>query len=243
MALSREAAEKAYELDPQLADSQIRMGQQWTWSGEKAKAQKAFETALALEPNNSTALAVMAGVYADRGEFEKAIALYEKAETVDPMGSLWPQSLVSLYVIVGRLEDAENAAHRAFEMRGDLPHYLSDISYIYTIQGRYGDVLLLLEDRPEDWDKEGYRLASLYLHMAVAYHAFGRLDKADAMAKKLDALDDPYETLWIATLHAMQGDLDKAFVWLEKGSKNSGAAHLYTSKSFLEYRTNNGFSP
>ena len=39
------------------------------------------------------------------------------------------------------------------------------------------------------------------------------------MAEKLDALDHRDEILWFTSLHVLQGDLDEAFVWFEKASK------------------------
>jgi len=219
IALSRRAAERAYELDPNLADAQIRMGQWWGRSGEYAKQRKAYETALELEPNNPTALSVMGNVYANLGDFQKAIALHEQAEAIDPLGALWPGMLCGLYVQVGRIEDAENAARRAYDRSGRISIYLGRMAYIYSIQGRHEDVLRLLEDRTEDWAKEGFFLAATYLHMAIAYHHAGRLEEAGEMADKLDALDDRYESLWFTALYAMQGDLDTAFAWFEKASK------------------------
>lgn len=219
MRLSRQAAERAYGLDPNLAASQIRMGQWWGRTGEYAKQRKAYETALELEPNNSTALNVMANVYSREGDFERAVALLERAEAVDPLNALVPAQLVNVYVPAGRFEDAENAARRAYDKNGRVSQYLVDIAYIYTSQGRYEDVLALLEDRKGDWPKEGFFLAAIYLHMAVAYRHVGRLEESAEMAEKLDALDDPYENLFFVMLYALQGDLDTAFEWLEKASK------------------------
>jgi len=220
MALSREAAEKAYELDPELADAQIRMGQWWGRSGEYEKARIAYETALALEPNNSTALSVMAEQFARRGDFEKSIALYQQAEEVDPMGALWPSALSRLNITVGRFEEAENAAHRMYELNRNENQFRDILAYQYTVQGnRHEDVLHLLEHASVNWPEEGFFAATRYLHLAIAYHALGRQDEAEEMAEKLDALDDRYEILWFTTLYAMQGDLDEAFVWFEKASK------------------------
>ena len=62
-------------------------------------------------------------------------------------------------------------------------------------------------------------VAAIYLHMAVAYHHVGRLEESAEMAEKLDALDSPYENLFLVMLYALQGDLDTAFEWLEKASE------------------------
>jgi TolB-like protein/lipoprotein NlpI len=175
--LAREAAEKALQLDPTLADAHIRMGQVWAQLGEYAKQRKAIETALALEPNNPTALAVMANVYMVLGESDKAIALYQQAETVDPMGALWPGNLVEPYLLLGRFDEAEDAARRAYDLNDNDVMYRTNLTYAYTLQeGRHEEVLRLLEDESLDWQGHPGNLATRYLHLAVAYHALGRQD-------------------------------------------------------------------
>jgi adenylate cyclase len=215
--LAREAAVKALQLDPKLADAHIRMGQAWAQSGEYAKQRKALETAIALEPNNPTALSVMANVYFALGEVDKAIAMYEKAEVVDPLGALWPGTLLEPYMLVGRFDDAENAALRAYELNEGDQWYRINLTYIYVVRGgRDEDVLLMLEDPAVDWSNNLGFLAIRYLHMAIAYHALGRQDEADEMARKLDTLNDTYEDMYFVALHALQGNLDRAFELLKE---------------------------
>ncbi|MGI9265699.1 MAG: tetratricopeptide repeat protein [Gammaproteobacteria bacterium] len=215
--LAREAAEKALQLDPKLADAHIRMGQVWGQAGEYAKQREAIETALALEPNNSTALAVMANVYMSLGEFDKAIAMYQQAEAVDPMGALWPGTLVEPYLLVGHFDDAENAASRAYDLNDNELMYRTNLTYAYVVQGGHDEeVLQLLQDEALDWQEHPDNLATRYLHLAIAYHALGRQDEADETARKLDALDYTYEELMFVALHSLQGDLDRAFASLNE---------------------------
>lgn len=238
LALSREAAEKAYELDPELADSQIRMGQWWGRSGEYEKQRKAYETALALEPDNSTALSVMAEQYAARGFFEKSIALYQHAETVDPMNALAPGALSRLYITTGRYEEAENAARRMYALNQNEIVFRDLLSYQYTVQGnRHEEVLDLLGDPGFTAPEEGFLAAARYLHMAVAYHALGRQEEAEAMTEKLDALNHKYEILWFTSLHALQGDLDEAFEWFEKGA-GEYPRHYFANEPYLNVMMN-----
>jgi tetratricopeptide (TPR) repeat protein len=242
MTLAREAAEKALQLDPELADAHIRMGQLLGLAGDYAGQRKAYETALALEPNNSTALAVMAVRYQLQGKADEAIGLFQKAEAVDPMGALWPSQLVSPYVTVGRYDEAENAARRAYELNGDEQAYRLGQAFVYVIQGRYEDVLDVLDGQTEDWP-DGYELADAYLDMAVAYHALGRQEEAEEMANKLDALDDQYETLIFASLFALQGDLDEAFVWLEKAADEFPRHYVEYHPSLKEMRNDPRWEP
>ena len=222
MALAREAAEKALQLDPELADAHIRIGQLMGLAHDYEGQRKAFETALTLEPNNSTALSVMAGVYLRHGQIDEASALYERAATADPMNSLAQNRLVDIYVRKGRFVEAEEAVQRAYELSGNAVIRLRNLSYIYTIQGHYQDVLLLLEDQAEDWPKDEEYLAEFYLHLAVAYHGLGRTDDQEEVLKNIDTLGLNRETapLFFAALHSLQGDLDQAFPLLEISAKD-----------------------
>ena len=120
-------------------------------------------------------------------------------------------------MVLGRFEDAETAARQANELNGNDPMYRINLSYIYTIQGRYQDALDVLDGHIEKMPER--RIAEMYMHKAVAMHALGRLQEAQELAEKIDALDPIYESLEFASLYAMQGDLDKAFAYLEKASK------------------------
>ena len=218
LVLGRQAAEKAMQLDPDLADAHIRMGQYLLLSGDNAGGKKAFETALKLEPNNSTALGVMANTHLRLGEIEKAIELLEKAVAVDPMGALWPGSLVDAYIVAGRYEDAREAARRTHELNGNDRSYLVNQAMIYIIEGRHEEILLLLEGQTGDWPGD-FLLADAYSAMAVAYHALGRQTDAETMINKIDELDDQFETLIFTQIYALQGDLDTAFLWIERAAE------------------------
>ena len=220
MILAREAAEKALQLDPGLADAHIRMGQLLRLSGDRVGGRRAFETALKLEPNNSTALGVMGVTHLMNGETEKAIDLLEQAAAVDPMGALWPGDLVDAYLAVGRHEDARNAARREYELNGNDRNYRVNQANIYTFEGRYEEVLFVLEGKTGDWP-EDFQLSAAYSAMAVAYHALGRQEEAEAMINIIDELDDQYETLVFTQVYALQGDFDTAFMWFEKAAEKS----------------------
>jgi adenylate cyclase len=239
--LARQAVKKALQLDPKLADAHIRMGQFLGLAGDDAGRRKAIETALALEPNNSTVLAAMANVYLIDGKFEEAIALYQQAELVDPLGALWPAFSVNSYVAIGLYEEAENAAGRAFELNGNDQMYRMNRAYIYTIQGRHEEVLAVLE--PVIGESPEVGLSISYMQLAVAYHALGRQEEADEMARKLDALDDQYELLDIAALHALQGDPDAAFMWLEKAAKEFPRYYVESDPYFKDIMSDPRWPP
>jgi len=218
LTLGREAADKAMQLNPNLADAHIRVGQYLNLAGDNAGGRKAFVKALELEPKNSTALGVMANVHLKDGEFETAITLLEQAMAVDPMGVLWPGSLVYAYVAVGRYEDARSASRNAYELGQNEREYRVDQANIYILEGRYEEALLVVEDQTGDWPQDP-QLSAAYSVMAVAYHALGREQEAETMIDKIDELDDQYETLVFAQVYAMQGNLDTAFMWFGQAAE------------------------
>jgi TolB-like protein/Flp pilus assembly protein TadD len=208
-ALAREAAERALQLDPNLADAHIRMGQAMGRAGDVAGQRKAYKTALSLEPRNPTALGVMATITFRSGKIIEAIELYRQAEDIDPLGAIFPLNTVDLYLVIDRFEDAENAARRAFELNGNEVQYFGKLSYIYSLQKRYHEALEATEKLPAD-------SPDTLMGKAVVFHGLGRLEEAKKMVEELDAMDTRYEEYKFAMIYAQQGDADAAFEWLNK---------------------------
>ena len=83
---ARKEAEKALELDPNLAEAHARMGwikraYDWDWTGADA----AYRRALELEPSNADVVWGAAGLAATLGRFDKAFNLDRRAIELDPL--------------------------------------------------------------------------------------------------------------------------------------------------------------
>jgi pentatricopeptide repeat protein len=82
------AARKALELDPDLADAHVLLGDmhqiQWQWG----EAEHEYNTALQLNPNNSAAHNALANWLTCQGRTDEALNSYRRARELDPLGTI-----------------------------------------------------------------------------------------------------------------------------------------------------------
>lgn len=81
------AAQKALELDPEIAEAHVRLAdvyqRQWQWSAAEAEYKKALE----LKPNDASALVGYANWLLCQGRIDEALASSQRARDVDPLGA------------------------------------------------------------------------------------------------------------------------------------------------------------
>src|SRR5208282_5674695 len=134
--LARDAAEKALQLDPYLAEAHAAIGRvkrthDWDWAGADAS----FQKAIALEPQNAIALMGASSLAASLGRFADAMALNRRAVELDPLSVTAHIALGIRAYYVGQLEVATAAYKKALELNPGDPsaHYL--LSLVDLAQG------------------------------------------------------------------------------------------------------------
>jgi TolB-like protein/class 3 adenylate cyclase len=205
---ARDAVKRALELDPSLADAHvalgsIRMYHDWDWAGADASYRRALE----LEPGNVRVLRGAGPLAMFLGRLDQAISLGRRATEIDPLSPGAFDILGIALYYAGKEEEATASLKKVLELFPDSsnPHFF--LSGVYLSQSRFTEALAEAEREKHPF----LRLAAV----AVAYHALGRKKESDAnlaqlMAKSSDA------SYQIAEVYAYQGDLDRAFEWLER---------------------------
>ena len=103
-------ADKALELDPQLADAHAARGYVFDISQRPAEAEAAFDRALELDPNNFEAYYFYARHCMKLGKREKAAELLTRALEVNPEDSQAPLQLCRVLFGLGRHAESEKYA-------------------------------------------------------------------------------------------------------------------------------------
>ena len=117
---ARTDAERALQLQPDLAAAQLAIGYNEYWGrGDYAAALQAFGAALKLKPNDADALAAQAYVERRQGRFDDAIASLRQALSLDPRNSALAFELGLTNMQASRFADAENAFQRALALDPD----------------------------------------------------------------------------------------------------------------------------
>ena len=206
---AREAAERALQLEPDLAEGhaalgRIRIFHDWDWEG----ADEALRRALDLAPGDANVICNTAALAGNLGRSEEALALVRGAVALDPLSASAQRSLARLSLEAGLLEEAEAAAEKALELnpQGRLTHYW--LGLVRLRQGRLDEAL-------EAFQREGHDVFRLF-GLAMAQHTGGRPAESDASLQELINSDATGSAYQIAEAYAFRGETNVAFEWLER---------------------------
>ena len=206
---SRTAAERAIELEPDLAEGYVALGlvqmnYDWDWQAADAS----FRRALELAPGNAEVLRGAATLAGSIGRHEEAVALARRAVVFDPLSMSAQRSLGAQCLRAGLLDEAEAVVKKTIEFhpQGGLLHCW--LGRVHLAQGRIEDARAAFEAEVIEY----FRLQG----QALAEHAQGRPEKSDAALRGLIdkyAQDSAYQ---VAEVYAYRGEADLGFEWLER---------------------------
>ncbi len=211
---AEEAAVKALELDPALAEAHSSLGQvkhyNWNWAG----AEQDFKRAIELNPNYANAHNSYASYLMCRGRVDESIAASNRARELDPF---------SLSVSVQRgflLENARRYNEAIEQLRAviamDPNHYQAYwvLGHTYAANRQFNEAIAAAEKAVQLSERNSGALGIL----GLAYGLAGRKAEANKVLHELLKLNESrYVTpAALVNVYIGLGDKDEAFVWLEK---------------------------
>jgi serine/threonine protein kinase/Tfp pilus assembly protein PilF len=225
--LAREAAIRALELAPGLAEahvalSMIQRWHDWDWAG----AERSVRRALELAPENAEAVRAGAWLALHVGRFAEAESLMLRAIEQDPLNTDGHVGIGLVYRSAGRLEEAERAFRKAMEINPQEIRTRHVLAMALADQGRHAEALAATLEEPADWA----RLTGL----AFVHHKAGRRAESEAALRQLEREHAKDSGFQIAAIHALRGEADAAFEWLERAyaERDAGISLLKQEPSF-----------
>jgi len=226
--LAREAAQRALDIEPDLAEAHAALGwfrliYDWDHRGVDS-----IRRAVELAPGNARVLHT-AGV-AERmlGRFGEALALYRRAVECDPLSSAAHHNLGNVLLAQGRYAEAEVELRMSLDLAPRKMVTRSLLAHALTKQSRFDEALAEASAEPDD----SYRLWAL----VCLHHAAGRPEDADAALRELIAIGAEDSAYQIAEAYAERGQADEAFAWLDRAieQRDGGLSELKSSLCFRE---------
>jgi len=225
------AARKALELDPQLAEAHALLAElhqdQWQW----AEAEAEYKLALDLKPNDVATHIGFADWLLCQGRVDEALTWAQRARELDPLGISGVQTGWILS-FARRYDEAIRELRGVLAVRPDYDYALWSLGFALIGKGQYEEAIRVLEKTVSIMD----RSAGSIEFLATAYAHAGRRREALRLINELkqrrktsyvsaDALVDPYLAL---------ADYDEAFVWLERAyqEKSGGLQYLKVDPFF-----------
>ena len=207
--MAREAIDRAAAVDPTYAPIYASRGSiDMSLTGDLASAAKNFEKAISLAPGDAGIL-INAGALAQRlGRFELAVTLGEAGLARDPVSVAGHYNLASAYSGAGRPRDAIAAYETVLRLLPGFTGAQSNLGLALLEDGKKDAALTAVLKEPE----EVFRLIDL----PIVYHALSRHAESDAILAKLIAKYEKEAPYNIAYVLAYRGEIDRAFVWLDK---------------------------
>jgi TolB-like protein/DNA-binding winged helix-turn-helix (wHTH) protein/cytochrome c-type biogenesis protein CcmH/NrfG len=223
---TRVAAEAALKLDPKSARAHAVLGDryleyEWNWAAAQRELQLAFE----LAPHDPTVLGQLAQGRVVMGHPEEALQYLDTALTIDPLDPNRYFARNWSYLRLGRFAEGEVSARRALDLAPTYSGGRYFLSLALLLQGKAAEALAEAQKETEP--------GSQIVGEALAYHALGRAQEADAALARLEKEHSEYFAMYIAEVYAFRGDKDHAFEWLERAYAQRDMSLFFIKQEIL----------
>ncbi|MGI8408274.1 MAG: tetratricopeptide repeat protein [Pyrinomonadaceae bacterium] len=212
---ARAAAEKALEIDSELAEAHASLAAviadyYWDWPA----AEKHFKKAIELNPNYPVARYWYSQHLARMGRLDEALAEARQAQALDPLSAQAIAHVGLALFRARRYDDAVAKLQEAVEIEPESLDAHIFLGLIYVQQGKTGDAIAEFQTVV----KVSERNPSLLALLGYAYAKAGNRGNAVAILDELTGKPGnqriyPFE---IALINIGLDDREKAFEWLEK---------------------------
>jgi eukaryotic-like serine/threonine-protein kinase len=240
-----EMEQRATALEPQLPEAHMWMGTALLALNRVDEAIAAIENAIRLDPNSGQSHQGLARAYwVGKGDFAAAIPVFERAIELNPEAGYSYLQLALLLAYDGQYERAIEICKRAIDLQ---EQFISGnaglqivgaharLGYVYYLTGRYDDALREYERElafigSGDHVLRERTLIELNVKVGAVYLRQGRTADAERhfsrALKSFDervanGADDPFTRYYVACLHALRGDHERALDSLERVARTN----------------------
>lgn len=211
---AEEAAAKALEIDPALAEAHCVLGYVKHFNWDWAAAEHEFKRAIDLNPNYAHAHGFYAGYLMSRGRVEESLAASNRARELDPFSLSISVQRGFMLANARRYDEAIEQLRRVIAM--DPNHHQSYwlLGHIYAFNGQLDEAVAASEKAVS---LSGRAPAALGM-LGLMYGLAGRKGEATKVLNELlEQGERRYVTpAAVAYVYVGLGDKDQSFVWLEK---------------------------
>lgn len=212
---AREAAQKALELDPTLAEAHSALAgvrqHAWDWKG----AEEEFQTAIRLNPNYANAFLWYAEILSYQGRHEESVGLIQTAKELDPLSPVIYANFGVILVRSGRVEEGIRALESTLELSPDFPPAYMHLGFSSMRTGDWGKAV--------EFFQKGLSLSEgdlgIKAALGASYAKLGERERAMEIVSELEAAaleGFPSSSYMIASVYACLGNSEKSYQWLEK---------------------------
>lgn len=188
-------------------------------TGNLDEARKTYELRAQIYPNDDIPIGNAGNLYYQLGEYDKALAATQEAMRRNPGSRIWNGNLVSTYLALNRLPEAEAAADSARNRQLDSP-WLHLCRYL--IADLQGNTQAMAQEAAQLHGAAGFEDVLLD-YQAQAAAQKGRLNEARGLSQRAAQLAQDNGQPDSAALYMAQGALNEA--WMGNRTQAIALAH------------------
>jgi TolB-like protein/tetratricopeptide (TPR) repeat protein len=224
LAVTREAASKALELDPKNAEAYAALGIAHMMAHEWAQAGTTLASAREIDPTDSSVFMISAVLARGLGRDEDGIALFRQALEHDPINLVARRYFARTLSFAGRLAEAEAEIRQVLDTNPAQPGAHYDLGRILMAKGQIDAAGAAFDaETDEGWKRIG---------LPLKFHALRRTAEANAALASLLSKSDGAE-FQLAETYADFGDAAQAFKWLDTAAERDlGVIWLHNDPLF-----------
>ena len=236
--LAKQAAHRALELDPNCAEAHAALGNtamgfDWDW----VTAEREFHHAIDLKPQYGPAHIWYSHLLKAIDRTEESLAESKRALECDPLGLVLNMHMGWHLVYARQYEKAIEQCQKTLEL--DPTFILAHVflGQAYEQAGAFADAIAAFEKAAELSRRHPTYLADLGHGFAIAGR---RADALNVLAELHEVSSQRYVAArGIAEIHIGLGEVDEAFVWLERGfqQRNGWLIHMRDNPRYDPLRT------
>jgi len=208
---ARAAAERALELDPNLAEAAASLGEVLAASREWVGAQDAFQQAIRLNPGYVTGQHWYGWFLTHVGRIEEGIERLRYARELDPLSGVVRRDLAGAYLADGRFEEAIREAEQCVEEEFDR---CGNVQWVWIraleMSGRIDEAMRVATND----SFPGVNDIRILARQGRVQEARALLDSATASGSPAE-LADPIQHLFYAETWVALGDMEAALDAIE----------------------------
>jgi TolB-like protein/tetratricopeptide (TPR) repeat protein len=229
LAITREAASKAIELDPKNGEAYAALGLVHMMAHEWAQADTTLASAREIDPTDSSVFMSSAVLARAIGRDDDAIALFRQALEHDPINLLARRYFARTLSFAGRLAEAEGEIRQVLDTNPAQPGAHYDLGRILLAKGQIDAAGAAFEAETDaSWRGIG---------LPIGYHAQRRSAEADAALATL-VRNSAGAEFQVAETYAYFGETDQAFKWLDAAvDRDLGIIWLHNDPLFSGLRS------
>jgi TolB-like protein/Tfp pilus assembly protein PilF len=222
---AKEAAEKALELEPELAEAHTARGKVLGWyDWDFGAGELALRRAVAANPNYADAHWALGSLLPTTGHMKEALQEIRTAQMLDPLSAVASYWHARYLLYARRTEDAIEESRRALNLDPDFAYGLAILGRAQLLEGKNEEALDSLRRSAEVGGSNTFQA-----FLAFGLAATGQQEKAREILKEIAPEEGAayVRSEFLAAVYGALGDLDEAFRLLERAYAERSAGLIY----------------